>query len=349
MGSRRKFGFLMLLTIILAVALVLLTKTDLISYTHIFVEGQGDECVENVIESFDSGNRVVFIERSDRDDFNHIVDRIFDSPELFWIDMKYNAMQIGNLSMIAVREKYENIENAQYDIDRVANAVIQTVVNENMSEYNKVLAIHDWLCMNITYAAAPDDSDQDIYGALVNKRARCAGYAKAFTYLLDKIGIKSEVISGDSIDKNGENVPHAWNLIYIDGEPYYFDVTWDDDDENGHSYDWFGITTDEFKLSHFPSVGYDWVETDATDACYYVKNNMYLDEYSYPKIVSLIIKQGKSFYVKCKDRTVLSETIAAFNDREQVQKIMKGAGINYIDQILYKENKNSNCLYVEIC
>lgn len=32
--------------------------------------------------------------------------------------------------------------------------------------------------------------------------------------------------TGDLI-KSGQCVPHAWNIVDIDGEPYQLDVTWD--------------------------------------------------------------------------------------------------------------------------
>ena len=33
------------------------------------------------------------------------------------------------------------------------------------------------------------------------------------------------VVTDDSI-KSGQCVPHAWNIVDIDGEPYQLDVTW---------------------------------------------------------------------------------------------------------------------------
>jgi len=345
--SKRKFGVLLGVTILLALSLFLVLQTDILTHTHLFVEGEGEEQIENVIDAFEDGSRFVILERTERAAFNHLLDRVFDSPYLFWVDMQYNALSVGNVSFLALREKYPDIDAAQKEIENVSTGIIESVITQGMTEYEKVLAIHDWLCENITYGESPDDSDQDIYGALVLRKARCAGYAKAFTYLLDKVGIRSEVISGDSLDKSGNSVAHAWNLVYIDGEPYYFDVTWDDEADK-ITYDWFGITSAEFRMTHFPSAGYEWVEATSTEACYYIKNKMYIDEYSYANIVRLIAQQGKSFYVKCANREVMNETIQAFNDSTQVQKIMRETGIKYISQIIYEEDKNSNCLYVRI-
>jgi hypothetical protein len=217
-----------------------------------------------------------------------------------------------------------------------------------MSEYDKVLAIHDWLCKNISYGQSPDGSDQDIYGALVKKRALCAGYAEAFSYLLSKAQIKSSVISGDAIGNDGIGVSHAWNLVYIDGEPYYFDVTWNDNDPADWEYYWFGITSKEFQRSHFPSSGYEWVDADAVEACYYVKNKMYIEKYTPNNIAKQIQKQGKIFTIKCADRAVLNDVVRAIEDEKEIMKIMRAAGIPAVGRISYGKNENPTCITIHI-
>lgn len=63
----------------------------------------------------------------------------------------------------------------------------------------------------------------DEYGALVNGKAICTGYTAAFQYLAEKLGLHCLSISGD-----GGGVPHAWNLLWLDGNWYHVDVTWMD-------------------------------------------------------------------------------------------------------------------------
>jgi hypothetical protein len=344
---QRKFGILSIITAIVVVSVVFLSMSIFSTSSKLFVDGYGEERVRNALDMFDDGERIVVINRCSSEDLNHLVDRVYDEPRLFWVDMKYNALSIGDVSVVALREKYDDIENKRVLIDDAASSVIDSVISSDMKEYDKVLAIHDWICENITYGAGKNDSDQDIYGALVLRRAMCAGYAEAFAYLLDKVGIESQVISGDSINKYGESVPHAWNIVYIDDEPYYFDVTWNDDDKSGETtYDWFGVTSEDFKKSHFPNVGYEWVKANATEACYYIRNGMYIKEYNAANIARQITKQGKTFYIKCANREVMNETIESFGKSEELQKIMKSTGISYINQIIYEENNASNCLKV---
>ena len=67
-----------------------------------------------------------------------------------------------------------------------------------------------------------------MYGALVNKEAVCEGYAKAFKYLMDQIGVESIVVIGVAQDSNGDTQNHAWNYINFNNVWYAIDVTWDD-------------------------------------------------------------------------------------------------------------------------
>lgn len=343
---KKKFGLLSVLTTFLVIGVVLISKTGLLTQSRVYIEGSGEERVEKVIDAFHDGNRLVILDRNDRADMNHLIDRVYDNPNLFWIDMKYNAMSIGDMSFLAVHEKYDDIEKKRQEIEIEAQRILNDIITTEMSEYDKTLAIYDWICENVKYEEdEKKNSDQDIYGALILRKARCAGYAKAFSYLLEKVGIRSEVISGESIDINANSVMHAWNVAWIDETPYYFDVTWDDHENQQNSYEWFGITASEFKKSHFPSNGYEW-EEDAikTDANYYIKNEMYIEYYSPSAIAKQIKKQGTMLTIKCKDFITMKKTIAALSDEEEIMKIMRESGLTRIGQIKYTENKSTNCI-----
>ncbi|MBQ7784011.1 MAG: hypothetical protein IJ368_08590, partial [Oscillospiraceae bacterium] len=60
-----------------------------------------------------------------------------------------------------------------------------------------------------------------IYGALVEKKALCEGYAKAFSYLCNIAGIENMIVTGYT------DVDHMWNMVRIDDSWYHVDVGWD--------------------------------------------------------------------------------------------------------------------------
>lgn len=106
------------------------------------------------------------------------------------------------------------------------------------NDYEKVKFVHDWLCKNVTYSI---EYNTDIYGVFVNGYANCYSYAKAFISILTCLNIPCIEVS--SIDMN-----HSWNLVYLNGEWYHVDVTWDDyDNINGISVDYkYFLKSDEY-------------------------------------------------------------------------------------------------------
>ena len=112
-----------------------------------------------------------------------------------------------------------------------AKAVIAEAITDDMSDYDKELAIHDWLVRNVTYdeenlnaISAPSEHNRDPYGALFEGRCICAGYATTFQMFMDMLGISCQTIHSTAHD--GEE--HAWNMVCLDDKWYHVDVTWDD-------------------------------------------------------------------------------------------------------------------------
>jgi transglutaminase/protease-like cytokinesis protein 3 len=126
-----------------------------------------------------------------------------------------------------------------------------------MSELEKERAIHDYLIDWIKYDSAvhdqgpnshPDPDNNNPYGALINKKAICTGYAYSFELFMDILGYECITIEGSS---GGE--AHGWNMIIIGGEWYCVDVTWDD---SGRTLKHFNQSSEAFRRS-----GHVWDET----------------------------------------------------------------------------------------
>ena len=71
------------------------------------------------------------------------------------------------------------------------------------------------------------------YGALVEGRSVCSGYAAAFKAVCDKLGIPAWVVVGQIRDEYGYMVDHAWNAVLVDGGIFYVDPTFLDQDPDG--------------------------------------------------------------------------------------------------------------------
>lgn len=81
---------------------------------------------------------------------------------------------------------------------------------------------------------------QSAYGALINQKCVCQGYAEAYKRILDSQGITCEVICGKI---RGSTEHHAWNVVSFNGKDYYhIDVTWDAQKRGSARYKYYGLT-----------------------------------------------------------------------------------------------------------
>ena len=101
------------------------------------------------------------------------------------------------------------------------------VVKPEMSDLEKALVLHDYIALNTEYDYQGylngnlPNSVFTIEGTLVEGKAVCQGYALAYQYLLNKVGIESKYVASSVMN-------HGWNLVKIFGRWYHVDVTWDD-------------------------------------------------------------------------------------------------------------------------
>jgi hypothetical protein len=154
----------------------------------------------------------------------------------------------------------------------------------NKTDYESVLAVHDWLVSNLTYNSSLQESDisNGSYGALVNKSTMCKGYTEAMQLILN-CATNVEVISvvGEGNDNSSGWVGHAWNMVKMDDQWYQIDATFDDPVNNkvdriNHYY--FGQNDTIMKQNHRWSEEY-WPKASAADFYYYRTNGLYARSY----------------------------------------------------------------------
>ena len=128
--------------------------------------------------------------------------------------------------------------------------IIDEIITDDMTDYEKELAIHDYIVENCEYGYTDYEREYAYraYGVLVQGKAVCNGYAEAMALLLSCAGIENSIVTGEA---GGEL--HAWNIVNLDGEWYQVDATWNDplpDRGNfvGHTY--FNVTDDVLDDTH---------------------------------------------------------------------------------------------------
>lgn len=178
-------------------------------------------------------------------DFHNVFTAVFnDHPELFWLDGSYMCLtkQSGIIAGISLvfNQTANNLAESQARFNNAAEEILSGGRNLG-SAYEKEVYVHNALLGRIAYnLAAP--LNQSAYSALVGRETVCAGYARAFQYLMRQLGVPCYYCTGFA----GEN--HAWNIIKLDQDFYNVDPTWDDTDPNTDDY--FNRTDSDFAGTH---------------------------------------------------------------------------------------------------
>ena len=125
------------------------------------------------------------------------------------------------------------------------------------SAYDKIRTIYDYVAANIRYTAAANVNTplyHSAYSAIVMKDTVCQGYALLLYYMFWRCGIPCRIISG-----NGGGGGHAWNLVWLRGQWYSLDVTWDNATTPTHDFFLRGSSTgfygDGNGTTHKPNAG----------------------------------------------------------------------------------------------
>lgn len=173
---------------------------------------------------------------------------MFDHPEFFWLSMSENAIQYKYRNVLFHKDSYKisfSLANSFPDRDAQMQALERAAddllsgIDLSAPDEEVALAIHDALIDLVSYdtdlsVESGKDYAHTAYGALVENssgeanRAVCDGYSNAYEYLLQKAGIRSTLLSGIAGDTEETAGKHSWNLVYLDGDWYEVDATWDD-------------------------------------------------------------------------------------------------------------------------
>lgn len=212
---------------------------------------------------------------------------ILDSPELFWTEGSATSTAYSDTYTI-VEPEYnctrEEKESKKKQIEAVADAILGQVP-QTTTEYEKLKFIYEYLINSIEYVkGAPDN--QNIYSALVGKKSVCAGYAKAYQYLIEKLGIECIYVIGTA-EGNGSSQEHAWNIVKCNDKFYYTDVTWGDplfvaeEEQNkkmeSMTYDYLCCDAGTLAKTHKIKEGYIYPECNSNDLNYYRLNKMFYE------------------------------------------------------------------------
>lgn len=244
------------------------------------------------------------------DGFSDAVQNTYSKPHYdnvkktrnFYIDSVKETMSVSTSNMLykAVAWGYKPVfmgsqaENLKQIYDNAKDA-LSYIVSDEMSEYEKVHAIYDYIIYNVRYdhdcANAEDkyvsgnlslNEKMKYYGYYLegifldkfykkDMHAVCDGKSKAFVLMCGIEGITAVRISGEA-SSDGKNFGgHAWNKVLLDlngtgdKEWYFVDTTWGDvgdDSKEFLSHAYFLLSDDETVNTHREKTGHGYPKAE---------------------------------------------------------------------------------------
>ena len=314
------------------------------------------------------------------DGFSDAVQNTYSKPHYdnvkktrnFYIDGVKETMSVSTSNMLykAVAWGYKPVfmgsqaDNLQQIYDNAKDA-LSYIVSDEMSEYEKVHAIYDYIIYNVRYdhdcANAEDkyvsgnlslNEKMKYYGYYLegifldkfykkDMHAVCDGKSKAFVLMCGIEGITAVRISGEA-SSDGKNFGgHAWNKVLLDlngtgdKEWYFVDTTWGDvgdDSKEFLSHAYFLLSDDEVKNTHVEKQGHGYPKAEGMFDYYaHETYTSYGTEYNYVITNKNLAAQQMARALKTLPKSTIVEFEFAFSLTKDAAKIyakeaMKAAG-----------------------
>lgn len=260
-----------------------------------------------------SGGRenVDMIEVYDENSIKSAWECLFDDhPEFFWLDGQYQyrydpiahtlSVQFGvGVPLYELSNYRQQIENKAIEF--------QNSIPADASQYDIALKAYEYIVLNTEYdESAP--YNQNIVSVFLNRRSVCAGYARAYQYLLHRAGLFCSFVHGNGHTESGIDESHAWNLICIDGVYAFVDTTWGDRNpkmvEEGQAdwgdirYAYFGMPTNELLATGHTFTNPEWwPQCDSYDLNVYKRSGMLWEGYDramFHHVIQNYIAEGRN-------------------------------------------------------
>lgn len=169
-----------------------------------------------------------------------------NSLESFGSSVFYNTPNLTQINLPASLQKTmpDTFRGSGIQIQAV-NKVVSQVIRSSMSDFEKALALHDWIINQAEFSYGPPEF-HGAEGVLVYGYGVCESYMEAYMQLLDAVGISNHPVYGVA-----GNEYHTWNLVQLDGEWYHIDPTWDDPIGGQENHNYFGLTDEMISEDHF--------------------------------------------------------------------------------------------------
>ena len=187
------------------------------------------------------------------DFIDYILERIAEEEEKeneyiedgFKVGGEYEIRSTTHISDAYKSGDDSQLSKEDKDTLKMAKDVLDEVIEDGMSDYEKEEAVYKWLIANIGHGRGGvisrpgmDRSAFTPYGVLTSRSAVCVGYATTFRLFMNMLGMDCHIV---------HNEYHSWDLVQLDGDWYHVDVY---SDSHGVLYGNFNMTDQVARNGH---------------------------------------------------------------------------------------------------
>ncbi len=221
-----------------------------VGYFFSFLSDEQKQCYLDIKQAFDDLVTIKVLQSDNLDDVIIAYNSLNMDYAKYYYSSSYSfgTQQDGLITIEWGDGEFDTIERELATIIEETDGIL-ALIPDDATEYEKVKLFYEWLCFHLDYEHS--DNDQFITSAFIDKKTVCAGYTRAFQYLCNRVGIQCAIAYGIADNRQDPPDSHNWNLVRIDGEYYWVDVTWGDpissDDSSSHRINYYFLcTTDDF-------------------------------------------------------------------------------------------------------
>lgn len=303
---------------------------------------QQDIYDEMLKEALNVTNKFELFDAAENDVLKAYNALIADHPELFWLSDGYEYTLYEYFEFIPFLDLYgmdlkvismeinEELQIKKSDLDKKVEEILENA-NKFSSDFEKIKYVHDYIIENTEYDDAVADiitSDEEIdtiynaqtaYGCLVEGKAICSGYSKAFQLIMQKLGFLCGNAFGTTTE---DDTQHQWNFLKVGGEFYFVDTTWDDTVATEelpayNCYEYFLVNDEEISYSHTLNEDISVPVCNGDGYDFYITKQLYDDEeYDYNTTKNIINSQNALQYIN-------GYTVVEYSSPEECQKAVK--------------------------
>ena len=219
-----------------------------------------------------------------------------DHPEIFW-SVKFSYRYYKDSDHAEMIPEYLFKKKQILEHQKALDSRIKKIVRgaEKLSEQEKELYIHDFICQNVRYDKLKKAYSHEIIGPLTQGVGVCEGIAKSVKVLCDALGIWCIIALCDNNPEKGIKYRHTWNVVRIGGKYYHLDVTFDNSlgKEGEIRYDYVNLSDGQIYKDHEPAI-YKLPVCSDGDHTYYREKKLSWTKYEdVRKRAAQAVKKGK--------------------------------------------------------